>query len=159
MTQSKKDIKFSNIIFQFCISMLSCFFDLLPGELHQEVHMLTINSDNHLQSAACFENLPEQPNMKCTCIQKCCEWRMEIELLFLHLSSHQCLLEKKLSVMQCVESYDPHGWHPPSGGDNSVSIYLAIYHQISNISHTSSQNLYVSCLFAIVFVQSVEARC
>ena len=67
VTQSKKDIKFSSIMFQFCISIL-CFFDLLPGESHQEAHMLTINSDNHLQSAACFENLSEQPNMKC--IQK-----------------------------------------------------------------------------------------
>ena len=56
----KKYIKFSNITFQFCISILACFFDLLPCELHQEVHALTINSDNHLQSAACFENLPER---------------------------------------------------------------------------------------------------
>ena len=43
---------------EFCISILSYLFDLLPGESHQKAHALTINSDNHLQSAACFENLP-----------------------------------------------------------------------------------------------------
>ena len=32
------------------------------------------------------------------------------------------------------------------------------YHQTSNISHTKSQNLNVSCL-AVIFAQSIEARC
>ena len=64
-TKSKKDINFSSITFQFCMSILSCFFDLLPVKCHQEARALTINSDNHLQSAACFENSPERPNVKC----------------------------------------------------------------------------------------------
>ena len=32
--------------------------------LDQEARALTINSDNHLQSAACFESLPGRPNVK-----------------------------------------------------------------------------------------------
>ena len=57
-----KDIKFSCSTFQFCIKILSSL-DLLPVESHQEARALTINSDNHLQSAACFENVPERPNL------------------------------------------------------------------------------------------------
>ena len=61
----KKYIKFSSITFQFCISILSCFFDLLQVELHQEELASAINSNTHIEIAACFENLPERPNVKC----------------------------------------------------------------------------------------------
>ena len=64
-TQSEKYVKFNSIVFQFCIRIVSCFFDLLPGELHQEARALTINSDNHLQSADYFVNLRQRPNIKC----------------------------------------------------------------------------------------------
>ena len=63
-TKCKNEIKFICITFQFCISTLSCCFDLLPVELHQEARALTINSDNLLQNAACFED-PGRPKVKC----------------------------------------------------------------------------------------------
>ena len=38
--------------------------------------------------------------------------------------------------------------------------WISFYPQIPNINHTKSQNLNVSHLvFAIVFVQTIEARC
>ena len=62
---NKWNIKFSSTTFLFCISILSCFFDLSPVESHQEACVLIINFDNHLQSTTCFDNLPEWPNVEC----------------------------------------------------------------------------------------------
>ena len=78
MTQSQKYIEFSSIVFQLYISILSCFFDLPPVESHKKARALTVKSDNHLQSAACFESLKERPNVKC--IRKFKEGRMGVIL-------------------------------------------------------------------------------
>ena len=77
----KNDIKFSSITFQFCISMLSWCNSSQLNCIKKRP--LTINSNNFLKDAACFENLSGRPNVKC--IRKRLEGRKEIELIFLHL--------------------------------------------------------------------------
>ena len=76
--------------------------------------MLTINSHNQLQRAACFESLSEWPNVKW--IRKRWEGRMEIESLFLCLYKTETLsLNMKLISDECRKTLLMRSKHIGSG--------------------------------------------